>query len=135
MPVGCPRFVIILMALAALAAAPVRCAAQEGGHWKRGWILSSLALAGAEVLDLVSSRGARELNPLLSGPSGQFSMGRAAGIKAGAVSAMMGYQIFRARRSAAKEEEVYRPFTVVNSIGAAALAGVAGHNFAIRGGR
>lgn len=131
---GYSRFVIILVALAGWAWAPVRLVAQEGGHWKRAWVISSFALAGAEVLDLVSSRGARELNPLLQGPSGQFSMGKAAGIKAGAVSAMMAYQIFRAKRSTAKVDEVYRPFTVVNSIGAAALAGVAGHNFAIRGG-
>ncbi len=135
MRAGYSRVFVFLVVLAACAVAPARCAAQEGGHWKRGWVLSSAALAGAEVLDLISSRGARELNPLLQGPSGQFSMGKAAGIKAGAVSAIMAYEIFRARRSAAKTDEVYRPFTVVNSIGATALGGVALHNFAIRGGR
>lgn len=131
---GFSRGFILFGALAAWAAGAASCSAQEGGHWKRAWVISSLALVGAEALDLVSSRGARELNPLLQGPSGQFSMGRAAGIKAGAVSAIMAYQMFRARRSTAKAEEVYKPFTVVNSIGAAALGGVAMHNFAIRGG-
>src|SRR6266852_2158509 len=52
------------------------------GAWKR----SVIAMASSQALDVVSSYGMREMNPLLADGTGRFGM-KGAGIKLGATAA------------------------------------------------
>jgi hypothetical protein len=51
--------------------------------------LTKIFLIAASVLDVHSSAGLREVNPLYRNPQGQFSMYRAVPIKAGAVAGLL----------------------------------------------
>lgn len=102
---------------------------QEAGAWKKRWLVSSLALAGAETMDVVSSNGAQEANPLLRGAGGQFSLSKGIALKAGAVGALMLFEAFTLRRPGGGGD--YKPFTIVNSAAAAGFAAVAAHNFRV----
>ncbi len=100
---------------------------QEAGSWKKRWLMSSVALAGAETLDVVSSNGAQEANPLLRGAGGQFSLTKGIALKAGAVGALMLFEAFTLRRPGGSEN--YKAFTIVNGAAAAGFGAVAAHNF------
>lgn len=91
------------------------------------WKWSLAPLAASQGLDIASSYGMRELNPLLAGSRGEFGM-KAAAIKAGMTAAFVGveYLIVKAHPRAAKI------FTKMNWSGAALTTGFAAHNFAIR---
>ena len=115
-----------------LAPRPVRLApALEINHpapHKNLWIASLVALGAVNVLDVVSSMGQRELNPLLQNSSGTFG-GRGIAIKASVVGGDMILQRLVGYRDPA---HFLRRFAIANFISAAGLAGVVSHNFAIR---
>jgi hypothetical protein len=95
---------------------------------KNLWIASLVALGAVNVLDVVSSMGQRELNPLLQNSSGTFG-GRGIAIKASVVGGDMILQRLVGYRDPA---HFLRRFAIANFISAAGLAGVVSHNFAIR---
>lgn len=91
------------------------------------WKWSLAPLAASQVLDITSSYGMRELNPLLEGPHGEFGA-KAAGVKIGVTAAVAGveYLIVKAHPRAAKM------LTTINWSGAALTSGFAIHNYSIR---
>ena len=93
---------------------------------RRAWLASLLAVAGSNGLDIASSYGKRELNPLLQGGNGSFDMS-SVGRKAAIVSVMELPQLFLVRRSPRR----MRMFTIVNFALSAALVGVSAHNFGV----
>jgi len=95
---------------------------------KRLYIWSVVSVAGANALDIYSSYGKRELNPMLQGSDGTFNAASVA-IKAGMVSAVEVPQIFLARHSARR----MRLFAIANFAMSAALAGIFAHNFTVPG--
>ena len=90
------------------------------------WKLSLAPVIATQVLDVTSSYGKRELNPMLAGPDGRFGA-RAAAVKLGAGGALLGveYLIVRAHPGSA------RFFTKINWAGAALTGGFAIHNFSV----
>ena len=103
---------------------------------KRLWQISVATLSVANVLDVQSSLGKRELNPTLSGSTGKLG---AQGIlvKTALQGGLIGieYLLTRSHSHGVLEERprsrLYRSLAIVNFTGTAAFAGVAGHNYTI----
>ena len=93
----------------------------------RAWKISLAPLVGSQVLDITSSLGTRELNPVLASADGSFGM-KAMGIKIGVTGAMMGVQYLLAK----KYPKAARVLAKINWSGAALTSGFAVHNYAIR---
>lgn len=93
---------------------------------RRLYIGSVLFAVGANALDIYSSYGKRELNPMLQGSNGTFSA-RSVLTKAGMVSGLEVPQILLVRHSARR----MRLFAVANFAMSAALAGMSAHNFGV----
>ena len=91
------------------------------------WKVSLVTVAAAHSLDIASSLGKREGNPLLNQASSRFSW-QAAAIVAGAVGAVMAVEWFVVRR----HPEIARKFAIVNFINAGAVTGIAAHNFGVK---
>lgn len=91
------------------------------------WKWSLAPLVASQGLDIASSYGMRELNPLLAGPQDQFGS-KGAMVKAGVTAAFIGveYLIVKAHPRAAKA------FAKINWSGAALTTAFAAHNFSIR---
>jgi hypothetical protein len=91
------------------------------------WKLSLAPLLASQGLDIASSYGKTELNPVLAGPQGQFGV-NAVLIKVGVTVGLIGaeYLIVKAHPRSA------RLFTKVNWAAAAATTGIAVHNFTRR---
>lgn len=90
------------------------------------WKLSLAPVIATQVLDVTSSYGKRELNPMLAGPDGRFGA-KAATVKLGLGGALLGveYLIIKAHPRSA------RFFTKINWAGAALTGGFAVHNFSV----
>lgn len=91
------------------------------------WKWSLAPLVASQALDITSSYGKRELNPLLAGPQGQFGV-QSSLLKVGVTVGLIGveYLIVKAHPSAA------RTFTKLNWAAAALTTGFAVHNFSIQ---
>ncbi len=91
------------------------------------WKWSLVPLVASQTLDIASSYGMRELNPLLAGPQQQFSV-KATVVKVAVTAAFLGaeYLIVKVHPRAAKM------LTTINWSGAALTSGFAIHNFSIR---
>jgi hypothetical protein len=91
------------------------------------WKISIAPLVASQALDITSSYGMRELNPLLAQSQGQFGA-QSATIKLGVTGGLIGveYLIIKAHPSAA------RVFTKLNWGAAALTTGFAVHNYAIK---
>lgn len=109
--------------ISAVASRPAR------GKWKKRWIGSWLAVAAVSALDIHSSQGHGEANPLFRTSSGQFAGGKATLIKSAIGGGLFVSQllIIRARPG----NDCYKPFTVVNTVTAAALGGVVVRNYSL----
>ncbi len=94
--------------------------------WKKAWIASWAAFAVANVLDMGTSQGKYEANPLLRRSDGTFASGRAAGIKIGTGAALLGTQLWLIHKK--PEKNLYKGFTFANSAAAGGLAAVAASN-------
>ena len=128
---------LIGMALPTLAADPeigLSSAHSSGVYESRpvppsppSWKWSLAPFVASQGLDMASSYGMRELNPLLAGPQQQFGS-KAVLVKAGVTAAFVGveYLIVKAHPGAAKA------FNKINWSGAALTTGFAAHNWAIR---
>lgn len=79
-------------------------------RWKKVWVISALAVAGATLLDARSSAGRYELNPLLRDSSGRFSPSRGIALKSGVTAGALLLQVLAAR----KKPDAYRTSSIVN---------------------
>ena len=91
------------------------------------WKLRLAPLVASQGLDIASSYGMRELNPVLAGSRGEFGV-KATLVKVGVTAAFIGveYAIVKAHPGAA------RVLSKMNWSGAALTTGFAAHNFSIR---
>lgn len=92
------------------------------------WRTSVAALAVANALDVHSSWGKHELNSTLAGPSGNFGK-QGALLKLGFQGGLLGIEYLITRRH--PTGKVYRAFSIINFGAAAALGGVAAHNYTV----
>jgi hypothetical protein len=93
----------------------------------RAWKLSLAAVAAAHAADIHSSWGKHELNAALSGSSGRFGAGGAV-TKLGMASGLAAAQCAMLKGRGSRYRGI---LTVVNFSAAAAIAGVAAHNYTI----
>ena len=92
------------------------------------WLVSITSLAGANALDIHSSWGKRELNPMLAGPTGRFGR-EGALIKLGLHGGLLGieYLITRGRPSG----KLYRAFSFLNFGISGSTTAVAMRNYSV----
>ena len=96
---------------------------------KKRWIASCLALVAVNVLDVHSSWGHGEANPLFRSSSGRFAVGRATLIKSGITGVFLTSQAVAIRRH--PQADYYKAFTVVNTVAAGGLGAVVIHNYSL----
>jgi hypothetical protein len=94
---------------------------------KRLYVASLIAFNAANVLDVTSSYGKRELNPALSGSNGTFGIG-SLGVKAGLVGAVDLFEALWVRR----HPERMRTTGLANFNMGAIAGGMAIHNYDVR---
>lgn len=123
---------VVLMCGIGYASAQPLSAAPEQARGRRWWIGSMFVLAGAEALDVGSSRGAQEANPLLRGADGRFDTAKAIALKGVFTGGALLFEalVLRHRHTS----EPFKMFAIANTAGAAGLAAVAVHNFRISSG-
>lgn len=93
----------------------------------RSWKRSLLPMVATQGLDIASSYGMRELNPMLAAPDGRFGA-KAATIKVGTTAAVVGIEYLIVK----KWPGAARMFSKLNW-GSSVLTGAfAAHNFAIK---
>jgi len=102
---------------------------------KRLWQASLVTLSVANVLDVQSSLGKRELNSALAGPSQTLGT-RGILLKSGLQGGLLGieYLIIRSRSHTVelpRRSKLYRTLAIINFACSAALAGVAAHNYTV----
>jgi hypothetical protein len=93
----------------------------------RQWKISLAPVVASQSLDVGSSYGMRELNPILAGPDGRFGA-RATGIKLGATAGLLGIEYLIVRRFPRSA----RVFSKINWSASIVTTGFAAHNFSIR---
>lgn len=91
------------------------------------WKMSVAPVFASQALDVASSYGMHELNPMLASSDGRFEA-KGAGIKLGSTAAMIGLEYLVLR----KHPRAARIFTKVNWSVSIVTTGFAAHNFAIR---
>ncbi|MEZ5363051.1 MAG: hypothetical protein R2748_12105 [Bryobacterales bacterium] len=97
-------------------------------RWRKAWLGSVAAFAVANVLDIHSSHGKMELNPLLRSSDGSFSVGRAAAVKGGLgfIVALQGWMIHRS-----PNKNLYKRFTFLPMHASGGLSALAVRNYGI----
>ena len=91
------------------------------------WKFSLAPVFASQALDVASSYGLREMNPLLAGSDARFGA-KGAGIKLGATAGLLGVEYLIVR----KYPRSARVFTKVNWSVSIVTTGFAAHNFALR---
>ncbi len=91
------------------------------------WKLSVVPVFASQALDVTSSYGMRELNPMLASSDGSFGA-KGAGIKLGATAGLLGVEYFIVR----KYPRSVHVFTKINWSVSIVTTGFAAHNYAIR---
>lgn len=101
----------------------------QRGKAKKRWIASWVALAAVSALDVHSSRGHLEANPLFRDHAGRFAPRRAIAIKSALAGGFFAVQLWKVRSR--PEKDYYRPFALANGIAAGGLGAVAAHNYSL----
>jgi hypothetical protein len=96
-------------------------------HTSRLWVASCIALIAGSSLDMSSSWGRSEANPLLRAGDGRFGA-KGVSIKLAMAGAMIGPQYFVMKRAPGLQ----RVFTVANFLQAGLYTGVAVRNYGVR---
>ena len=109
-----------ILALLLLASIPV-----SAGSWR----LSLVVLGTAHAVDIHSSLGKMEANPLLRGPDGRFRTGRGIALKSAVVAGIALGQWALQRHG---RRGLRKPFAVINYAAAIGIGGVAVRNYRVR---
>ena len=102
-------------------------AAEARKRSRRLWWASVGAVVAASLLDVASSRGGVETNPLLRGQNGTFNTGRALLLKSIATGGVLGAEAWALRRSPGSG----RTAAAVNFTVAGGVAGLAVRNWKV----
>ena len=114
----CRHQVAVPLILLLLAPAVFGAEEQKSKPGKKLWIASVLALTAASFLDVQSSVGHYEFNPLLSNSQGQFNTARAAAYKSAAIGGLIVTEALFLRKHKATSDVT----VLVNFGGASAMA-------------
>ncbi len=121
--------VVVCLAVVLLAGNFTPCQAVEAQHKtsrRLWWVLVAVVVA-ASLLDVASSRGGVETNPLLRTSTGAFNTKRALLLKSVATGGMLATEAWVMRRSPSSEKSA----AVVNFVTAGAVAGLAARNWKV----
>ena len=104
-------------------------AAEEASQRRayRQWKISLAPVVASQALDVASSYGMHELNPVLAGPDSRFGV-RATGIKLGATAGLLGVEYLLVRKFPGSA----RVLSKINWSASLLTTGFAIHNFSIR---
>src|SRR5579872_4112606 len=103
---------------------------------KRLWQTSVVTLSIANVLDVQSSLGKRELNSTLAGSSGTLGA-RGILLKSSFQGGLMGFEYLMLRRHAnaftpnGSRSRLYRTLSIINFAASGVLSGIAAHNYTV----
>jgi hypothetical protein len=97
---------------------------------KKFWAVSTAALVAASALDVRSSLGGYEINPLLRNAQGQFSTPRSIALKSGAIGGMLLAQLILTRKM--PDSALYRPLGILNFSAAGVVSATALRNSRLR---
>jgi hypothetical protein len=93
----------------------------------RNWKLSLVPVFASQTLDVASSYGMRELNPMLADANGRFGS-KGVSMKLGTTAAIVTIEYLIVR----KHPKAARLFSKLNWAGSAVTTGFVVHNYAIR---
>ena len=93
----------------------------------RAWKISLAPMIAGQVMDVASSYGMREMNPMLAGPDGRFGA-KGASIKLGVAAAVVGVEYLMVR----KHPRSAAVLSKMNWASAVLTGSFAAHNYAIR---
>ena len=96
-------------------------------RWRRSWVASWAAFAAINLIDIHSSAGKGELNPLLRTADGRFSMRKASLFKAGLGGGFMAFQGWMIKTN--PERNFYKSFTFANAGATGAMSAVVVRNY------
>jgi hypothetical protein len=114
----------------ALLALMLLCAMPAEAGWKKRWLISLGTLAAANTLDILSSRGLPEYNPLMRNADGRFNVRKGIAVK---LVASGGFVLLQ--RLVAKSEPDYKVFAYTNFAASGVLVAASVRNYNIRGER
>jgi hypothetical protein len=96
-------------------------------HSSRAWKVSLAPVIAGQALDVASSYGMRELNPVMASRDGRFGM-KGTTIKIGATAAILGVEYLIVRKNPSSS----RILSKLNWAAGFVTIGFAAHNFAIK---
>lgn len=100
------------------------------------WQISLITLSVANVLDVHSSLGKRELNPALAGPAGTIGR-QGILLKTAFQGGLMGVEYLLTRSHASgsltprPRSKLYRALAIINFADTGVIAGIAAHNYTV----
>lgn len=98
-------------------------------RWRRNWVASWAAFAAVNLIDIHSSAGKGELNPLLRTSDGRFSTRRAGLFKAGLGGGFLAFQGWMIKKN--PDRNMYKPLTFANFGATGAMGAVAARNYSL----
>lgn len=102
-------------------------ATTQAADWKRIWKKSAIFLVTSSSIDIGSSLGKRELNPILAGHNGRFGS-RGVTIKLGLLAGNLTAQHLILRNNPEKHKQL----AIINLCTAGAYTGIAARNFSVK---
>ena len=99
-------------------------------RWRRNWAMSWAAFAAVNLIDMHSSVGKGELNPLLRTADGRFSTRKAGLFKAGLGGGFMAFQGLMIKAN--PDRNMYKPFTIANFGATGGMGAVAVRNYNLK---
>lgn len=123
------RLTLSASLLILLTASSLRAEAPANRPWKKRWLVSCVALVAVNVMDLHSSRGQGEANPLFRDAAGHFATHRAVVLKGAITGGFFAFQY--GLRRAHPEKDYDRAFTLANTVAAGGLGAVVVHNYSL----
>ena len=100
-------------------------------RWRHRWIATWAAFAVVNALDLHSSAGKRELNPMLRNSDGTFSTSKGLAFKGALGGGLFAVQSLVIHAN--PEKNYYKPFTFANGAVTGAMGAVVHHNYGVAG--
>jgi hypothetical protein len=120
-------FGLSVQVLALLLAGTPDCRAAEKRPWKGNWWASVALVVAANCVDIHSSRGLGETNPLLRDGRGGFDLPRGVMIKSAATGGFLLMEFVLLRKM--PRQKLEKPFAITNAMAAAAVAATAARNY------
>ena len=121
-------FLMVSGGLLRAESSPIRPDVTAPGPGRALWKASLASMAAAQAMDLHSSWGKRELNPVLADRDCKFNR-QGALIKVGLQGGLMGLEYLVTRGHPSRK--LYRALSVINFGAAAGTAAVAAHNYSV----